>query len=139
VTLGEEIDIPFPRVALFIDVRTDADESAPEEGQARLRQVLPDFESVATGRHQARGGLVRQPLTGRLRLLKSLQTGARIGPPQYYTGRDMEISHRDLAITASEWEAFMEDCSAMPRRNSQELGARWKHSGSDQFNSHPKG
>ena len=31
------------------------------------------------------------------------------GGPQHYTGRDMETSHRDLAITASEWDAFMED------------------------------
>ena len=34
------------------------------------------------------------------------------GGPQQYTGRDMETSHRDLAISASEWEAFMEDLQA---------------------------
>src|SRR5436190_681817 len=34
------------------------------------------------------------------------------GGPQQYTGRDMEASHRDLAITASEWEAFIEDLQA---------------------------
>ena len=34
------------------------------------------------------------------------------GGPQRYTGREMEISHRDLAITATEWEAFMEDLQA---------------------------
>jgi hemoglobin len=31
------------------------------------------------------------------------------GGPQRYTGRDMETSHRHLAITESEWEAFMDD------------------------------
>jgi hemoglobin len=31
------------------------------------------------------------------------------GGPQRYTGRDMETSHRDLAITESEWHAFMDD------------------------------
>jgi hemoglobin len=31
------------------------------------------------------------------------------GGPQHYTGRDMEASHRHLAITEAEWEAFMDD------------------------------
>ena len=31
------------------------------------------------------------------------------GGPQRYSGRGMEESHRDLAITAGEWEAFMDD------------------------------
>ena len=31
------------------------------------------------------------------------------GGPQRYTGRGMEESHRHLAITAGEWDAFMED------------------------------
>ena len=31
------------------------------------------------------------------------------GGPQKYSGRDMETSHRELAITATEWDAFMED------------------------------
>jgi hemoglobin len=31
------------------------------------------------------------------------------GGPQRYTGREMEPSHRHLAITEAEWEAFMED------------------------------
>src|SRR5436309_15692243 len=30
------------------------------------------------------------------------------GGPQRYTGRDMETSHRNLAITETEWKAFME-------------------------------
>jgi hemoglobin len=31
------------------------------------------------------------------------------GGPQQYTGRDMETSHRHLAITETEWDVFMED------------------------------
>ena len=31
------------------------------------------------------------------------------GGPQRYTGRDMADSHRHLAITAGEWDAFMDD------------------------------
>jgi len=31
------------------------------------------------------------------------------GGPQRYSGRTMEESHRHLAITSSEWEAFMDD------------------------------
>jgi hemoglobin len=31
------------------------------------------------------------------------------GGPQRYSGRTMEESHRHLAITRSEWEAFMDD------------------------------
>ena len=34
------------------------------------------------------------------------------GGPQRYTGRGMEESHRHLAITAGEWDAFMEDLKA---------------------------
>ena len=31
------------------------------------------------------------------------------GGPQKYTGRSMKDTHKDLSITAKEWEAFMED------------------------------
>jgi hemoglobin len=31
------------------------------------------------------------------------------GGPQSYSGRTMEDSHRHLAITAAEWQAFMDD------------------------------
>jgi hemoglobin len=31
------------------------------------------------------------------------------GGPQKYTGRSMKDSHRDLLITAAEWEAFLDD------------------------------
>jgi hemoglobin len=34
------------------------------------------------------------------------------GGPQRYSGRSMEESHRDLAITPGEWEAFMDDVQA---------------------------
>jgi hemoglobin len=31
------------------------------------------------------------------------------GGPQNYTGRSMKESHKDLKITAPEWEAFLDD------------------------------
>ena len=31
------------------------------------------------------------------------------GGPQRYSGRSMEESHRDMAITPGEWQAFMDD------------------------------
>ena len=31
------------------------------------------------------------------------------GGPQKYTGRSMKDSHKDLMITATEWEAFLDD------------------------------
>ncbi len=31
------------------------------------------------------------------------------GGPQRYSGRSMEESHRDMAITLEEWQAFMDD------------------------------
>jgi hemoglobin len=31
------------------------------------------------------------------------------GGPQQYTGRPMRDSHRDLLITAAEWDAFLDD------------------------------
>jgi hemoglobin len=31
------------------------------------------------------------------------------GGPQKYTGRSMKESHKDLIITAAEWEAFLDD------------------------------
>ena len=35
--------------------------------------------------------------------------GEATGGPQRYTGRTMEDSHRDLRITATEWDAFIDD------------------------------
>ena len=35
--------------------------------------------------------------------------GEATGGPQRYTGRTMEDTHRDLRITADEWEAFIDD------------------------------
>src|ERR1700687_2245288 len=32
------------------------------------------------------------------------------GGPQRYSGRSMEQSHREMAITPGEWQAFMDDC-----------------------------
>ena len=37
------------------------------------------------------------------------QVGEATGGPQRYTGRSMEDSHRDLLITADEWQAFIDD------------------------------
>ena len=34
------------------------------------------------------------------------------GGPQRYSGRSMEESHRDMAITPGEWQAFMDDVQA---------------------------
>ncbi len=41
VTLAEEIDIPFPRVTLFIDVTTDADEASLAEVKRDLGRFCP--------------------------------------------------------------------------------------------------
>jgi hemoglobin len=37
------------------------------------------------------------------------QVGEAAGGPQRYTGRSMGDTHRDLLITAEEWEAFIDD------------------------------
>ena len=37
---------------------------------------------------------------------------AAAGGPQCYSGRSMEASHRDMAITSGEWQAFMDDVQA---------------------------
>ena len=51
------------------------------------------------------------PPAGFKYLVTEMLCGAA-GGPQRYSGRDMDASHRDLAITASEWEAFMDDLQA---------------------------
>jgi len=51
------------------------------------------------------------------------------GGPQTYTGRSMGDSHRDLMITAAEWEAFLDDFQqtldkfAVPQPEQDELKA----------------
>ena len=51
------------------------------------------------------------------------------GGPQTYTGRSMGDSHRDLMITAAEWEAFLDDFQqtldkfAVPQPEQEELKA----------------
>jgi hemoglobin len=37
------------------------------------------------------------------------QVAEAAGGPQRYSGRSMEDTHRDLAITADEWDAFIDD------------------------------
>ena len=51
------------------------------------------------------------------------------GGPQRYTGRDMASSHRHLAITAGEWDAFMDDLAqTLDRFQSRAQSVpRWWH------------
>jgi hemoglobin len=55
------------------------------------------------------------------------QVGEATGGPQRYTGRSMEDSHRDLLITADEWQAFTDDFNqtldklGVPRQERAEL------------------
>jgi hemoglobin len=57
------------------------------------------------------------------------QVGEATGGPQRYTGRSMEDSHRDLVITADEWEAFIDDLNQtldqfeVPQQERSELTA----------------
>jgi hemoglobin len=57
------------------------------------------------------------------------QVGEATGGPQRYTGRSMEDSHRDLMITADEWEAFIDDLNQtldqfeVPQQERSELTA----------------
>jgi hemoglobin len=51
------------------------------------------------------------------------------GGPMLYTGRDMEISHKGMGITESDWSAFLEhlnatlDSFSVPQRESSEVVA----------------
>jgi hemoglobin len=51
------------------------------------------------------------------------------GGPQKYTGRSMKESHKDLMITAAEWEAFLDDLQqtldkfAVPQTEQAEIKA----------------
>ena len=51
------------------------------------------------------------------------------GGPVLYTGRDMEISHKGMGITESDWSAFLEhlnatlDSFSVPQRESSEVVA----------------
>ena len=55
------------------------------------------------------------------------QVGEATGGPQRYTGRSMADSHRDLLITADEWQAFTDDFNqtldkfAVPQQERAEL------------------
>jgi hemoglobin len=55
------------------------------------------------------------------------QVGEASGGPQRYTGRSMEDSHRDLLISADEWDAFVDDFNqtldkfAVPQQERSEL------------------
>ena len=56
--LLEEIEVPFPKIRLLIDVTTDASEAAGE-GKDRSSPLLPDFQGDPQFGHRARGGLER--------------------------------------------------------------------------------
>jgi hemoglobin len=51
------------------------------------------------------------------------------GGPQKYTGRSMKDTHRDLMITAAEWDAFLDDLQqtldkfAVPKAEQAEIQA----------------
>jgi hemoglobin len=51
------------------------------------------------------------------------------GGPQKYTGRSMKDTHRDLMITAAEWDAFLDDLQqtldkfAVPKAEQAEIKA----------------
>ena len=53
------------------------------------------------------------------------------GGPQKYTGRSMRDSHRDLMITADEWEAFLDDLQqtldkfGVPQASKRSWGRSW--------------
>ena len=49
--LLEEIEVPFPKIRLVINVTTDASESDMEKGQGRSASLLPDFQGGAQFRH----------------------------------------------------------------------------------------
>ena len=50
----------------------------------------------------------RVPPAG-FKYLVTEMVGWATGGPQKYTGRSMKDSHKDLMITAAEWEAFLDD------------------------------
>ena len=63
------------------------------------------------------------------KFLVTEMVGWAAGGPQQYSGRSMGDSHRDLMITAEEWDAFMDDLQqtldrfAVPQREQDELKA----------------
>jgi hemoglobin len=70
----------------------------------------------------------RVPPAGFKYLLTEMVCGAT-GGPQKYTGRSMRDSHKDLKITAAEWEAFLDDLQqtldkfAVPQAEQAEIKA----------------
>src|SRR5260370_42469626 len=70
----------------------------------------------------------RVPPAG-FKYLVTEMVGMASGGPQKYTGRTMVDSHRDLKITPTEWDAFMDDLQQtldkfnVPRAESGEMKA----------------
>jgi hypothetical protein len=54
--LLEEIEVPFPKIRLLIDVTTDASEAEMEKVKADLHRFFPIFKKFG---HGARGDLER--------------------------------------------------------------------------------
>ena len=73
--------------------------------------------------HRGQDGIAREKQF----LIDFLCSGA--GGPVLYTGRDMEISHKGMGITESDWSAFLEhldatlDSFSVPQRESSEVVA----------------
>ena len=69
------------------------------------------------------------PATGFKYLLTEMVCGETTGGPQKYTGRSMKELHKDLMITAAEWEAFLDDLQqtldkfAVPQAEQAEIKA----------------
>jgi hemoglobin len=68
---------------IMVDARLNAN---PRVDEAHHRVLPPGFKYLVTE-----------------------MVGEATGGPQRYTGRTMEESHRDLRITGTEWEAFIDD------------------------------
>jgi hemoglobin len=57
------------------------------------------------------------------------------GGPQHYSGRSMQVLHRDLRITATEWDAFLDDLQrtldkfGVPQAEQEEQKAIWSRCG----------
>jgi hemoglobin len=73
--------------------------------------------------HRGEDGIAREKQL----LIDFLSSNA--GGPLYYTGRDMEISHRGMAIDESDWATFMGhlgatlDAFALPQRERDDVVA----------------
>jgi len=88
-----------------------------------LPRLQADSELGRFWAHRGADGVAREKQF----LIDFLCTNA--GGPVLYTGRDMEISHKGMGITESDWSAFLEHLNAtlgsfsVPPRESSEVVA----------------